>query len=483
MSSPRSPGRTRSASHPRRSPPDRRRTIGVAVAVAVAAVPWIVDFDGLSEPGHRLFSIFLAAVVLWVSEAIPLHATAALIIGAQIVLISDEAVLSLPDGYEAPDFASFYAALADPILMLFLGGFVLADLAARYGLDRNLARVLLRPFGTRPAAVLAGVMAITAVLSMFTSNTATTAGMMAVVLPVLAALDPDDPLRTGIVLAVPVAANLGGIGTPVGTPPNAIALGQLNDLGERITFVDWMAIGLPVAALLLLLAWLVLLRLHPPRAGRVELSIEGRFDRSRPAWILYGTFAATVGLWLTEPIHGVPSTIVGFLPVVVLMATGLFGVDDLKHINWHVLWLVAGGLALGTGVSATGFDAWLIDLVDWGSLSQVVLVVGLAAFAVALSTLISNSATANLLVPIGLSLAASGAVEAEPLLVGVVIAVACSLAMALPVSTPPNAIAYSTGMISTRQMATVGAVVGVVGIVLVAVVMPVVWDALGLVPS
>ncbi|HSL57285.1 MAG TPA: DASS family sodium-coupled anion symporter [Acidimicrobiales bacterium] len=477
---PRPPESTRR--RPRREV-DRRRLISLAVAVVVAAVPWFVTFDDLSPEGHRLFSVFLAAVVLWVTEAIPLHATAALIIGAQIVLISDEAILSLPEGYEAPGFATFYAALADPILMLFLGGFVLADLAARYGLDRNLARVLLRPFGTRPAAVLAGVMTITAILSMFTSNTATTAAMIAVVLPLVAGLDADDPLRVGVILAVPVAANVGGIGTPVGTPPNAIALGQLNSVGDGVTFLEWMALAVPLALVVLAVAWFALLRFHPPRAETIELTIEGRFDRSRPALILYATFAATIALWLTEPLHGVPSTIVGFLPVVVLMATGLFGVDDLKAINWHVLWLVAGGLALGTGVAATGFDTWLIGLVEWGDLPTLALLAGLAAFALTLSTLISNSATANLLIPIGLSLAVSGTIDAAPLLIGVVIAVACSLAMALPVSTPPNAIAYSTGMVSTRHLATTGIVVGLVGGVLLVVVMPLLWDAVGLVPS
>jgi sodium-dependent dicarboxylate transporter 2/3/5 len=196
--------------------------------------------------------------------------------------------------------------------------------------------------------------------------------------------------------------------------------------------------------------------------------------------ILYVTFAGTVLAWITEPIHGVPSSIVGFVPVVVLMATQVFGVDDLRRLNWHVLWLVGGGIALGNGVAATGLDAWLVGLVDWGALSTILLLTALAAVALAMSTVISNSATANLVVPIGVSLALSDAVDLDPLLAGVVIALSCSLAMALPVSTPPNAVAYASGQVRTKDLASTGLAIGVVGLVLVVFVAPPVWRAVGL---
>ena len=325
-------------------------------------------------------------------------------------------------------------------------------------------------------------MGITALLSMFMSNTATTAAMMAVVLPVAATLPAGDPMRAGLVLAVPVAANVGGIGTPVGTPPNAIAIGLLANEGVQVDFVRWMAIAVPLMVVLLALAWVVLLRRFPTTTTEMEVSIGGAFDRSRPAIILYVTFAATVGLWLTEPLHGVDTSITGFVPVVVLLATGVFTTEDLRSISWDVLWLVAGGLALGTGVAAAGLDDWLVDLVDWSTLSSTTLVAGMALVAMTLSTVISHSAAANLLLPIGVTLAASGAVSSEPVLVGVVVAIGCSLGMALPVSTPPNAIAYATGMVATAQMAVVGLVVGAAGLVLLVVVGPPLWDLLGLVP-
>lgn len=452
----------------------------------ISAVSWFVivlaigDVGDLSTPASRMLAIFGAAVALWVSEAIPLSATSIFVIFAQILMISDEALLSLPATFEAPTYESIYATLANPILMLFLGGFVLADAAAKYGLDRNLAGVMLRPFGTRPGPLLGGLMLITATLSMFVSNTATTAAMMAVVLPVAASLETGDRFRIALILAVPVAANIGGLGTPVGSPPNAIALGRLDDQGLQVDFIKWMAFAVPVAVLLLVVAWRLLVHRYPSSTSSVTIRLGGTFDRSKAAIILYVTFGLTVVGWITEPLHGIRSSIVGFAPVVVLLATKVFTVDDLRRLNWHILWLVGGGIALGNGVSSSGLDVWLVDRFDWGSMPTLVLMFAMAGLALLLSTIISNSATANLLAPVGISLALSDAVDLDPLLAGLLIAMACSLAMALPVSTPPNAVAYASGAIETKDMATVGLIVGGLGLVLVVIVMPPIWRAVGL---
>lgn len=463
---------------PRRAFPVRR-VISLLVALLVLILPWFVEFPGLSPAGHRLFGIFLSAIVLWVTEPIPLHATAALIILLEILLISDKALVAVPGDFDAPAFAQFYHALAHPVLMLFLGGFFLANGAARFKLDRNIARVLLRPFGQSPKMIMLGLMLITAAFSMFMSNTATTATMMAVILPVIASLPPGDRLRTGLALCIPIAANVGGIGTPVGTPPNAIALGALSSAGISISFAGWMAMMVPCMLLLLVAAWLLMARLYPSSTGSITLQIDSVFDRSRPAWIFYVTFAATVLLWLTEPLHGIESSVVGFVPVAVLLSTGVFSARDLQGIQWDVLWLVGGGIALGTGISTSGLDAWLINLVQWDAIGPALLGIALCVAALLMSTVISNSATANLLVPIGISLAVSGAVDISPTLAGVFIAVGASLAMALPISTPPNAIAYSSGMVTTRNMATMGAMVGAIGLILFTLVAPWTWQWLG----
>jgi solute carrier family 13 (sodium-dependent dicarboxylate transporter), member 2/3/5 len=466
----------------RGSPRLGRRELGASVAALWFVVVLLIGSQGsLDAPASRMLAIFGAAVVLWITEAIPLAATSIFVILAQILLISDEAILAVPAAFEPPSYESIFATLADPVLMLFLGGFVLADAATKYGLDRNLAGVLLRPFGTAPTSIIAGLMCITALLSMFVSNTATTAAMMAVVLPVVAGLDAGDRLRIAVVLSVPVAANIGGIGTPVGSPPNAIVIGRLSQQGERVDFLQWMVLAIPVALVVLVAAWFVLTRVYRSDTTHLEIRLGGEFDRSRRAVVLYLVFGLTVVGWMTEPLHGVPSAIVGFVPVVVLMATRVIGTDDLKRINWHILWLVGGGIALGNGVAATGLDGWFIDRFDWGSMTAVAFAGALAAISLGLSTVISNSATANLVAPIGIGIAASGVVDLAPLLTGLIIAMACSLAMALPISTPPNAVAYASGLIEPRDLARVGLIVGAVGIIIVAVVAPPVWQALGLV--
>ncbi len=456
---------------------------GLVLAIACFAIPWLFTFEGLSEPGHRMLAIFLLAVVLWITEAIPLHATAAVIILSSILLVSDHAMLPLPEDFKAPPYSRFFDTLANPVLMLFLGGFFLADGAARFRLDRNLARVLLKPFGEKPAFIILGLMVITACFSMFMSNTATAATMMAVVLPVVARLAADDKSRIALVLCIPIAANIGGMGTPVGTPPNAIALGALQKAGLSISFIHWMAMVVPFMLLTLLFAWQLLVRLYPSREAALRIDIGGDFDRSPRAILFYVIAGATILLWFTEPLHGIPSSIVGFLPVTVMLAARLVSEREFHSMQWSVLWLVAGGIALGAGVAATGLDGWMIGLVNWQHVPAAWLGGALALTALALSTIISNSATANLLIPIGITLAASPEIGISPVLSAVCIAIGASLAMALPISTPPNAIAYSTGAVPTKAMALAGAGIGVFGLVIFVTLAPWCWKLLGLMPS
>lgn len=463
----------------------RAQWVGLLLALLVFSFPLAAQYlgaplPGLSEAGHRIFAVFLLAIVLWVSEAIPLHATATIIILLEILFISDKSLLPLPEGFAGTSYKGIFATLADPILMLFLGGFFLADGAAKFDLDRNLARVLLKPFGTSPKMIMLGLMLITAVFSMFMSNTATTATMMVVVLPVISQLPAGDRMKISLALCIPIAANVGGIGTPIGTPPNAIALGALAKEGYTIGFLEWMMMAVPFVIVILLAAWLLLLVLFRSRQRSIELKIDSRFVTTWPAWVFYVTAAVTIILWLTEKLHGMSSSVIGFVPVTVLLATRVFTAKDLQSIQWHVLWLVSGGIALGLGVGASGLDVWLIGLVSWESLPVSLLAGVLALVALVFSTFISNSATANLLVPIGISLALSPAVDISPIIAGVFIALGASLAMALPVSTPPNAIAVSTGMVRTKDMALVGVLLGGFGWVLFVLAAPWVWKAMGM---
>jgi solute carrier family 13 (sodium-dependent dicarboxylate transporter), member 2/3/5 len=449
--------------------------LGLLLGSIAFVVPLLVEIPGLEPAGHRMLAIFMLAILLWVTEAIPLYATAMLVILLQVLMLSDQALVGGVG--PLPPAASYFAALANPVIILFLGGFLIADGARKFGLDRSLAAVMLRPFAGNARRSMLGLMTITALLSMFVSNTATAATMFAVVIPILAAL-PVGPARTGVALAIPVAANVGGIGTPVGSPPNAIALGALEASGQGVSFIGWMLLAVPLMLVVLIFAWWFLTRRYIAADTPLTLELSADFDRSTAAVLFYLIAGATVLLWLTEPLHGISSSTVGFLPVVALLATQVMGADDIRRLQWPVLWLVAGGIALGAGIGNSGLDVWLVGLVAWDVLPLTLLLLLLVGVSVGLSTVISNSATANLLVPLALSLAVG--LPIDPTAVGVMVALACALAMALPISTPPNAIAYATGEVPTREMVVGGIVIGGFGALLLALVMPTLWGVLGL---
>ncbi len=472
------------------------RTIGMLFALAGFCLPLVISFDNLSPQGHRMLAIFLLAIVLWISEAVPMHATGVLIMLLMVLMLSDRGVLPMPEGYQPIAYQSIFASMSDPVIILFLGGFFLAAGASKFSLDKSLAGTVLKPFGTRPKTVLLGLMLITAIFSMFMSNTATTATMMTIALPVIATLPSGDRFKSALALSIPIAANIGGIGTPIGTPPNAIALGALSaaksadpTLDFAIpTFMQWTVGAMPFMLVFLALAWIVLILFFPCKLNAIHLDFgEAKFDKSRPAIIFYITFVVTVVLWMTESLQQqmgmrINSNVVGFVPVVVLLCTRVFSVEDLQSLDWHVLWLVAGGIALGLGIGRTGMDTWFIGLFPWGNMGPFVLIAVLTLASLLVGTFISHSATANLLVPIGISLAVSGVVALNPVSAAIFIAIGSSLAMSLPISTPPNAIAFATGEIKVRDMAVMGAIIGVIGWLVFVTVGPWLWQLLGILP-
>ena len=426
---------------------------------------------------QRVIAIFVFTALMWILEVIPTWTTSVVAIVAILLTTSNKGLAFLitkENVGSLTHYKDIMAAFADPVIMLFLGGFVLAFAATKVGLDVQLAKVMLKPFGKNPKTVLLGVLLVIGVFSMFMSNTATAAMMLTFLTPVLATLPKDGGGRISLALAIPIAANIGGMGTPIGTPPNAIALGALNEAGFEINFLDWMLRMVPFVLVMLLIAWVLLMKLYPFKAKTIELKIETGDVRATPfqKYVVWVTFALTIFLWVFESVFKINSNIVAMIPFAVFSATGILKARDLDKINWSVLWMVAGGFALGTALNQTGLAANLIKHIpftDWNAI-VVMLVGGLICYF--LSNFISNSASANLVVPILIvvgtamkgipSFEALGGVPA--MIIGV--AIAASLAMCLPVSTPPNALAHSTGMITTRQMTTVGIIMGVIGLTL-----------------
>ena len=458
--------------------------VGLVLGIVLFLVPFFIDIPGLEAPGQRMLSIFLIAIVFWVTEAIPLTATAVLVILLEALMIAQGGPFQSTDA--SPELAeaalpasAYFAALANPVIILFLGGFMIADGAEKYGLDKNITAVMLRPFKGSARSTVLGLMLITTILSAFMSNTATTATMFAVVIPILTSIK-DPKARAGVALAIPLAANVGGIATPVGTPPNAIALGALEQAGIHLSFADWTMMAAPFAIVILLASWLFLILLFIPKGVKIHVDVEADWNMSRNAKIFYTVAAITILLWMTEPLHGVSSNTIGFVPVAALLALRVMDGSDIKKLDWPVLWLVSGGIALGTGVGATGMDAWIVNSVGWEKLGFMGVIATLAFIGLGFANVMSHSAAANLLVPLAITLAGSLGGE-DVVIIAAVVAIATSLGMSLPISTPPNAIAYSTGMVSVKNMAIIGVVVGVVATAILALVMPHVWSLFNLV--
>lgn len=455
---------------------------GILAAVIVLCLPLqAFGLDGLTIVERRVIALFVFAAIMWITEGIPSWGTSVAIIVVLLFITSDNS-LSLLIHKDNPQFGTLLfsrkimACFADPIIMLFIGGFMLALAATKSGLDIKLAKILLKPFGTKSENVLLGFILVTGLFSMFLSNTATAAMMLTFLAPVLRSLPANGKGKMALAMAIPVGANIGGIATPIGTPPNAIALKFLNDpdgMNLGISFGDWMMLLLPFTLVLLFISWLVIKHFFPFTQKQIELKIEQEHEQTLSHWqevTVYVTFAVTVLLWMTDQWTGVDANTVAMLPVGVFCVTGIVNRYDLSEINWSVLWMVAGGFALGVALQDSGLAKHLVESIPFNQWSPVLMIVASGLICYLLANFISHTATANLLLPILALAGMSAAANLAPyggvstLLIGV--ALGSSLAMILPISTPPNALAHATGYIAQKDMIKIGIIMGAIGLVL-----------------
>ncbi|MBQ3244887.1 MAG: SLC13/DASS family transporter [Bacteroidaceae bacterium] len=445
------------------------------IALVIAMLPTeIFGIPGLDPIQQRVIAIFFWAACMWIVEAVPAWTTSLLIIVIMLLTISDSAITPLISGYDKGDLVSYKVIMgtfANPTVMLFMGGFILALVASKSGVDVSMARAMLKPFGSRPSVVLFGFMLVTAIFSMFVSNTATAAMMLTFLAPVLRQLPPTERGTSALALAIPIGANIGGLATPIGTPPNGIALQYINgELGLGVDFGEWMMVMTPLMLAILVISWILLRFMYPFTAKKVNMHIVGGAKKGWRTYVIYGTLAVTILLWMFEKVTGINSYVVALFPIGVFAITRIIKSSDLKDIDWACLWMVAGGFALGEGMSKTGLADNLVQAIPFGSWPAIAVLIGSGLICWLLSQFISNSAATALMVPI--MVAVGKGIEGPlgeyggigTLLVGV--AMAASFAMSLPISTPPNAIAYSTGLIKTKQMFVTGMLVGVISLVL-----------------
>ena len=419
----------------------------------------------LDPQGSAAFGIFILTGILWVTGAVPPH-VAGLI---SIALLAAALPTGMLPGGGTPSVSWMDMArqALSPALVMTLAGMMLALGAARTGIDRMIASRLLGPLLGRPAALLATVLATGAIMSMFMSNTAAAVLLLAIVVPIVSRMGVASPAARAMVIAAALGPAVGGIATPIGTTPNVIAFGLIRGAGLEFGFLAWIAIGVPLAAAVVTVSALLLRSLARgfpswPQFGDMiavpRLGLAG--------WTWCATFAATVILWSSQPWTGIPIEHSSLLPIVALPALGLIRGSDIRTLDWRTLGLLFAGLVLGMSLGRTGVAQWIVAWSVPAVAPPFALFASFCAVSVVLSTFMSNTATASLLIPIAL------AIEDRELALPCALASAlgCSLAVGLPVSTPPMLLAHATGFVRPRELAMIGLVIGVLGTVAVTAV-------------
>lgn len=477
------------------------RVLGPALALAVYFL--LPEDPALSTDARSVAAVATLIAVWWMTEALPLAVTSLL----PLVL------LPLTGAVAVPAAAAPYAS---PIVFLFMGGFVIAISLQKWNLHRRIALLVLRAVGTKPRTIVLGCMAATAFLSMWVNNTATTVMMIPIALSLVAlavpglgsenagqglkALAKDKNSRNftlSMLLGVAYAASIGGLATPVGSTPNLILMGYLNEsMPERsISFAQWMLIGIPTSWSFLLIGWLVLTRLIFPtslkevaggrvhvrtqlnelgRMSRQEWSVSAVFVSAALLWVFRGTLK-DIG-WLVELLPVLPrltdEMIAIGAAVVLFLLPGKDGKALLdwesvqKGIPWGALLLFGGGLSLASAVQTSKLNTYIGNNVSGlGALPVLLLIASVCILILLLTELTSNTATAATFIPVLAAVALS--VGIDPLLMLLPAAMAASCAFILPVGTPPNAIVYGTGYVPISQMIRAGVVMNVVGVVVI----------------
>lgn len=446
-----------------------RFIFSLIISLFIALVP---SYSGLSSDANYMLFILCFSSLLWMTEAIPAFAVSFLIISLEILFLGFH---NFNFDSNSKEWLYYLESWSSPLIFLFIAGFILAIAASKTKLDLWLAKKVLLYFGSKPHNILTGLMSITFVLSMFISNTATTAMMMTMLLPILNNMKESNPFQKGILLSIVVAANIGGMGTIIGTPPNAIAIGILGD--KAPSFILWMFMALPPAILIVIVLRWVILKMYPSNEENINIGkiqkvphyddSTTRFTKvpTIPSWkkiFVIAIFSITILLWLTGPFHHIPTPVVSLLPIVLFTISGIIDTEDIKEIRWDVIILIIGGLSLGSGVVKTGLDVWLGMQIDVEGMNIYFIVSIFALVVIIVSNFMSNTAATNIMLPLVVALISSLGDNIVSYMV-ISIALCASCAMILPVSTPPNAIAYSSGKLNSKDFILIGLITAIVG--------------------
>ena len=399
---------------------------------------------GYGDAVDFVFLISVLSIGLWITEAVPPFAVGIFIICMLLLGFGTDFIIS-----ETAPVEMFIGTWTSNVIWLLLGGFFLAQGMKEVELDRSLFRFTIRRFGDKPERLLMGLMFVTAFASMVMSNTATTAMMVSSVLPLVHALGKNSNYSKALLTAIPASASVGGIGTIIGSTPNAIAVGALLEKGIRITFIDWMLVGFPTAIFLVYVFYKFLVRRLNIQDCVLDLSAISKTEKKinpfkRRAVIF--TLLSTVALWVSEPFHGIPVAGTSVVPILLLTMTQVITAEQVRALPWDTLMLVAGGLALGIALVQVGLADIVMQEINRLPVPTIAIALLFSLIAVCVSNVMSNTAAASILTPLAITLVAPYWIA-----VPVIVAISCSCAVLLPVSTPSNAIAYATGLIQQKE--------------------------------
>ncbi|SDT97023.1 SLC13 family permease [Halopseudomonas salegens] len=463
---------------PPRLPTGRR--IGLFLGPAFLLFTLLVPAPGeLTPAAWQTLGLMLLMATWWSTEAIPIPATALL----PIPLIPALGLGSV---------GTATAPYANPIIFLFMGGFIIGLAMQRWNLHKRIALLTLIAVGSQPKRQIAGFMLATGFLSMWVSNTATAIMMLPIGLSVISMLDNSNPeavkrFATALLLAIAYAASVGGIATLIGTPPNALLAAYLADNHDiQVGFAQWMLIGLPVALVMLVAVWVWLTRkdfgLGSNEKGsellkeqlaelgslsRAEKLVGGVFVLTAAAWIFQPLLSANLIPWLNDTVIAIAAAIILFLlPVNLRQGVFVMNWDSAKGMPWDVLLLFGGGLSLAAVITSSGLASAIAQgLAEMGMLPALMMIVLVVTVIIFLTEVTSNTATAAAFLPLIGAVAMSQ--DISPLLFTVPAAIAASCAFMMPVATPPNAIVFSSGHMRISDMIRAGFALNLVGIVVV----------------
>jgi sodium-dependent dicarboxylate transporter 2/3/5 len=425
--------------------------------IVALALTWLLKEPTFTDSQLYVFFLLFFSIGLWVTEAIPPFAVALFIMAFLVFALGNPLFNSAPEKINR-----YVNTFSSSTIWLLLGGFFLAASMTKTRLDEKLLQLTLKISGAKPRNIVIAFMFTTMVASMLMSNTATTAMLVAALMPLLAALGKTG-FSKALLLGIAIAATTGGMATIIGTPPNAIAAGILEHDGIKMDFLKWMLYGLPVAAALTAISCFVLIRLFIKNSAPVSLDflknkneLEGGSTFKRKIVVI--VIIVTVLLWLTNSLHGISVAAISAIPIVVLTLTGVITADDVKTLPWDTLFLVAGGLSLGEALESTGILEHYATQMKTINISPVAFLIIFAYITMIFTNVMSNAAASTVLIPLAFAILPGYEKQAA-----LTIGLSASTALFLPVSTPPNAICFSTGLLKQKDFLLGGILIGILG--------------------